>query len=100
MAKAKLYKDREGRKLYPVCGFEKNQHKLYNAHDRAMNRIYDGDDSEEAFADLERVERALEAFNRHIIGSTVYATYEESNLIKDYVVAYDVRHDLSGDWRS
>ncbi len=97
---AKLYKDGEGRKLYPVCSFEHNQHKLYNAHDRAMNRLYDGDDSEEAIAELERVERALSAFNSHVYGPTVYATYEESKLIKDIVAAYDVRHDLSGDWRS
>lgn len=37
----KLYRNKQGKKLYPVCSWEENQHKLYNAHDRIMNSIYD-----------------------------------------------------------
>ena len=37
----KLYKNSKGEKLYPVCSWEANQHKLFNAHDRIMNHIYD-----------------------------------------------------------
>ncbi|AVM69729.1 hypothetical protein C3V36_11060 [Lachnospiraceae bacterium oral taxon 500] len=96
----KLYKDKQGRKLYPVCGWEKNQHKIYNAHDRAMNRLYDEDYSEDAQKEVTRVERALEAFDRYVIQGIVYATYEESCLIKDIVGAYDIRHDMMGNWRT
>ena len=37
----KTYKDKNGNKLYPVCSWEKNQHKLYNALDKANIRMYD-----------------------------------------------------------
>lgn len=92
----KLYRNKQGKKLYPVCSWEENQHKLYNAHDRIMNSIYDaqeaGADMEALYEAQERVERALEAFDRYVINGLVYATYEESCLIKDYVAAYDARH--------
>lgn len=79
----KLYRNKQGKKLYPICSWEENQHKLYNAHDRIMNSIYEAQ---------ERVEKALEAFDRYVINGLVYATYEESCLIKDYVAAYNARH--------
>lgn len=92
----KLYRNKQGKKLYPVCSWEENQHKLYNAHDRIMNSIYEvreaGGDMEPLYEAQERVERALEAFDRYVINGLVYATYEESCLIKDYVAAYDARH--------
>lgn len=85
----KLYKDKKtGRKLYPVCSWEDNQHKLYNAHDRIMNAIYDG---KADYDQLERIEKAIDAFNSYIINGMVYATYEDSVLIKDYVWAYNAR---------
>lgn len=92
----KLYRNKQGKKLYPVCSWEENQHKLYNAHDRIMNSIYEaqeaGEDLEPLYEAQERVEKALEAFNGYVINGLVYATYEESCLIKDYVAAYNARH--------
>ena len=85
----KLYRNEEGKKLYPVCSWEKNQHKLYNAHDRIMLAIYDG---KADWDDLDRIEKAMGAFEAHVIGGMVYATYEDSLLIKDYVWAYNARH--------
>ena len=90
----KLYKNKEGKKLYPVCSWEDNQHKLYNAHDRIMNKIYEAQEAgkEPPYEEQERVERAMQAFDGYVINGLVYATYEESCLIKDYVGAYDARH--------
>lgn len=88
--KLPLYKNKEGKKLYPVCDWEENQHKLFNAHDRAMNRIYEGDI--DGYDELERIEKAIDAFGAHVIDGMVYATYEDSQLIKDYVWAYNARH--------
>lgn len=92
----KLYRNKQGKKLYPVCSWEENQHKLYNAHDRIMNSIYEaqeaGGDLEPLYEAQERVEKALEVFDRYVINGLVYATYEESCLIKDYVAAYNARH--------
>lgn len=89
----KLYRDRKtGKKLYPVCSWMENQHKLYNAHDRIMNAIAEDRDNPKLYEAQERVEKAMEAFDAHVINGLVYATYEDSCLIKDYVWAYDVRH--------
>lgn len=86
---AKLYRDKEGNKLYPVCSWEANQHKLYNAHDRIMVAYYEGDAD---YEEVERVEDAMAAFDRYVINGLVYATWEEGQLIKDYVWAYNARH--------
>lgn len=85
-----LYRNKEGKKLYPVCSWEENQHKLFNAHDRAMNNIAEG--VVDGYEELEKVERAMDAFEAHVICGLVYATYEDSKLIKDYVWAYNARH--------
>lgn len=90
----KLYRNKQGKKLYPVCSWEENQHKLYNAHDRIMIKIYEAREAglEPPYEELERIEKALEAFDSHVINGLVYATYENSCLIKDYVAAYNARH--------
>ena len=85
----KLYRNKEGKKLYPVCSWEKNQHKLYNAHDRVCVAIYEG---EADYDDLAKVEEAMGAFERYVINGLVYATYEMGKIIKDYVWAYNARH--------
>lgn len=93
-----LYRDKQGNKLYPVCSWEKNQHKLYNALDRAHNSLYDAMDSADADAveraenEMERVERALHAFDGVVIEGIVYAKWEDACLIKDYIWAYNARH--------
>jgi len=94
----KLYREKStGKKLYPVCSWEDNQHKLYNAHDRIMNAIYDdreagGDNLEKLYNEQERVEQALSAFDAHVINDLVYASYENSLLIKRLCSGYDARH--------
>lgn len=95
---AKIYRDKAtGKKLYPVCKLEDNQHKIYNAHDRIMNRIYEaqetgGEDLEALYKEQERIEKALEIIDRHIIEGLVYATYEDGLIIKDIIWAYNLRH--------
>lgn len=90
----KLYRNKQGKKLYPVCSWENNQHKLYNAHDRIMNTICEAQEAglEPPYEELERIEKAMDAFESYVIQGIVYATYEDSCLIKDYVAAYDARH--------
>lgn len=94
---AKIYRDKiTGKKLYPVCGWEENQHKIYNAHDRIMIRIYEAqktgkEDLEDLYKEQERIEKALEIIDRHIIDGLVYATYEDGLIVKDLIWAYDIR---------
>lgn len=96
---AKLYRNREGKKLYPVCSWEKNQHKLYNALDRIAIREIEEGYTDEIMNERDNIERALFAFDRYVIGDLVYATYEDSCLIKNYVGGYDMRHDMQGHWK-
>ena len=79
-------------KLYPICNWEANQHKIYNAYDRAMNWCYDSDWSDEAQDNLKRVQKMMEVIDGIIINGIVYGTWEEYKLIKDCICAYDVRH--------
>lgn len=98
----KLYRDKEtGEKLYPVCSWEKNQHKLYNALDRAHNRVSDlyedktasMDDIDKAEEWVEEVERLLFIFDSHVApNGLVYATYQDGLKIKDIIHGYDARH--------
>ena len=77
------YREKEtGKKLYPVCNWEKNQHILYNAHDRIMNAIYEGKAEWDA---VDRIEKAMSAFDSHVVKGVVYATYEDSFLIRLYL---------------
>lgn len=85
----KLYKNKEGKKMYPVCNWEKNQHKLYNAYDRIVVAVYDG---KAECDELEKIQKALDAFNSFVVNGMVYATYEDGLLIKDYIWAYNARH--------
>lgn len=87
--KKELPKNKQGKKMYPVCSWEQNQHKLYNAHDRVMNAYTEGLVDYEV---VEKVEKAMGAFEAHVIDGIVYATWEDRNLIMDYVFAYNARH--------
>lgn len=91
---AKIYKDKSGRKLYPVCRWEPNQHKLHNAVDRAYLDMIDSDYEEQACDRYEKAVSLLEAFDRYIIDGLVYATYSDGVEIKDRIAAYDIRGDL------
>lgn len=94
---AKIYRNKAGKKLYPVCKWEDNQHKIYNAHDRIMIRIYEaqkngGEDLEALYKEQERIEKALELIDACVIDGLVYATYEDGLILKDLIWAYNARH--------
>lgn len=87
----RLYRNKLGEKLYPVCKWEPNQHKLYNALDRTYLAMVDSDYSDEACDAYDRVNQALSAFDSCVIDGMVYATYDDSLIIKDLIAAYDAR---------
>lgn len=91
MSSVKLYRNKQGQKLYPVCSWENNQHKLYNASDRATIRWAETN-SEEALAECNEIDRLIEVFDGCVINGLVYAVYEDYKKIKDYIAAYDARH--------
>ena len=56
IAKVRGYQVLNKTKLYPVGNWYKYQHVLYNAHDRAMNAMYDAEQSGTA----EQLDKAIE----------------------------------------
>lgn len=89
MIRRELPRNKQGKKMYPVCSWEQNQHKLYNAHDRVWIAVEEG---KAEYEDLEKVEKAMGAFEAHVIDGIVFATWEDRNLIMDYIFAYNARH--------
>jgi hypothetical protein len=77
------------RKLYPVCSWEQNQHKLYNAYDRIYLAYME---DEVDYDRLEEIEHLLSVFDSCVRNGIVYAEWEDAKLIKDYIGAYDLRH--------
>ena len=94
--KRELPRNSDGKKMYPVCSWERNQHKLYNANDRIRVAIIEareaGEDTSDLYESLDRLERAMDAFESHVIEGTVYATWADRNLIMEFVAAYNARH--------
>ena len=87
---AKIYRNKAGEKLYPVCKWEDNQHKIYNAYDRIVIRLYEahengGEDLEALYKEQERIEKALELIDACVIDGLVYATYEDGLILKDLI---------------
>ena len=81
----------------PVCKWEDNQHKIYNAYDRIVIRLYEahengGEDLEALYKEQERIEKALELIDACVIDGLVYATYEDGLILKDLIWAYNARH--------
>lgn len=79
-------------KLYPICSWEANQHKIYNAHDRAIVKCYETNWSKEAVDELERAEKMMNVIDGIIINGLVYGTWEQYKIVKDCTWAYDARH--------
>ena len=100
VAKARGYQVLNNTKLYRVGNWQKYQHVLYNAHDRAMNTMYDAEESGnaeqlgKAIEWNERVEDLLEMFDSGIQDSTgmVYMEYKDYKETKDIINAYAFRH--------
>lgn len=88
---ANIYKNAEGKKLYPVCGFQSGQHKISYWYTKAQNRWFE-EKSTEALEDLERKEKWMECATTYIYDGLIYAPYELYNEMKEAVVCYDLRH--------
>ena len=90
---AKLYKADDGRKMYPVGSWEKNQHKVYNAYDRMNTKIaLDGAD---AVSDKE-YDNMMVAMSwvDCVRDGLIYAPYKEGQILKAIIGGYDVRKGM------
>lgn len=83
----KTYKNSKGEKLYPVCSWQRNQHKVYNLYTIAKNHFYDGG----SYEDVEKASHVCDVFDTYVINGIVYATYKDSILIKKCISLYDYK---------
>ena len=88
-------------KLYPVGRWETYQHVFYNAHDRAMNAIYDAEEqgNEEQLSKAidwnEIVNDLLDKFDCGFqdANGMVYMEYKDYKVAKDIIGGYAWRHN-------
>lgn len=90
---AKVIKDKNGTKLYPVCGFQRSQHKIYYWYDKAWLRVHD-DERIPTDKDYEELNFWEEAINYAtcIYDGLIYMPYKFYNRVKEAIVCYDLRH--------
>ena len=83
-----------GVKFYPVCGFQRNQHKIYYWYTKAQNEFYDDETrSEKTLCALEEAEKMLDYFTCYTgKDGLVYAPYKDGQRIKEMIVCYDLCH--------
>lgn len=87
-----LPRNSEGKKMYPVCSWERCQHKIYTEHDRAVVRVINENHSEESVEWSIKVDEAMALIDRNIIDGIVYATWEDGKILKEVLRGYDERH--------
>lgn len=89
---AKVITLKDGTKLYPVCGFQRSQHKLYYWYNKAYLRFFDDNDhSEEAEEMLEFWEGVME-YATCVKDGLIYMPWKYHNRVKEAIVAYDLNH--------
>lgn len=83
-----------GVKYYPVCGFEKNQHKIGYWYTKALNACYDSDFTDEkALSEKEEAEKMYGYFTCNVgRDGLVYAPWKDGQRIKEMIVCYDLCH--------
>ena len=82
---------KNGVKLYPVCKWASNQHKMYNYNDKAAIRAQDTL-TDEALSELEESQRLLAVFDSNLYNGLVYAEYNDYCKIKKIIGKYNARH--------
>ena len=91
MAKKKeLPRNKDGQKLYPVCNWERNQHKLYDIRNIAKMTAEETN-NETDHEELERIDKLIASFNECVVDGTSYMTWEDGLAVKDILTAYSVR---------
>lgn len=95
--RTKMTKTADGRKVYRLASWQRNQHKFDYWYTKAVNARYDAWESNEGIEEAEeRVEKMLkyyDIFNNYVDRNGIAcAPYPEYNEMKEMIVAYDLRH--------
>ena len=95
--KKELPKNSKGQKLYPVCNWNANQHKIDFWLTKAKNNKFDHPDDLKTWDEVEKYQKMLDIFNGFhedgkVIHNLVYATWENTEAIKEAIACYDLCH--------
>ena len=90
-------KTADGRKLYRLASFQKNQHKFDYWYTKALLKRYDawdtGEGVDEAEDEVERMLKYYDIFNSYVDPTGIAcAPFPEYNEMKEMIVAYDLCH--------
>ena len=99
-----MIKTINGVTYYPFSG-AKNQHKLYNAYDRAILLMDDMNDGEIPYneAEYDKASDLVEKLDKllpKISGGICYLNGKDVALAKELSMVYDIRGDMNGNWRN
>lgn len=84
----RIIRDSDGLKMYPVCGFQKSQHKLYYWE----NYFYlHRDESAELWAKWELWQNILD-YATCIYDGLIYMPWRFNQIVKEAIVMYDLQH--------
>lgn len=95
--KAELPRNSKGQKMYPVCNWNANAHKIDFWLTKAKIRRYDDPDDPAAWDEVEKYQRMMDIVqgwheDGRRIGNLVYATWKDAEAIKEAIVCYDLCH--------
>lgn len=90
---ANVLKNSKGEKLYPVCGFQRSQHKLYYWETKAWLKCHDDEytATEKDWEELEFWQEVLE-YATCIYDGLIYMPWKYYNRVKEAIAVYDMNH--------
>ena len=88
---AKIIRNANGEKLYPVCGFQKSQHKLFYWENKAFLKAHEDGTSEKDYDEWMFWQDVCE-YAHCIHDGLIYMPYRFYNRVKEAIVAYDLHH--------
>lgn len=90
---------KDGKKLYPLCGWERCEHIIDTYYTSCLNDRDDAffedrlDDYERLDKKCDRVSYLYDVFEANVYDNIVYAPYPEYGELKNIITGYDVRHN-------
>ena len=82
----------KGVKLYPVCGFQKSQHKLYYWENYYYLKAHDDNATDKDLEQWILWQEICEYATCCVYDGLIYVPYKFYNIVKEAIVMYDIRH--------
>lgn len=88
---AKILKDADGTKLYPVCGFQRSQHKIYYWENKYYLLAHSDGATDEDYNNWLKWSDICQ-YTTCVYDGLIYMPYKYYNIVKEAIVSYDLCH--------